>query len=282
MAMNELRYSGGKWLPVLGLVLVAAAVAAFLWLRQSPQPVVEQPVATSPAPLPGAAMPPGNQAGGVIEPPESLPPPPVPPELAAEPLPVLDESDGAFGEALSALMGERAGMLMGSHLVRRIVVIVDNLPGERLPLSRSPLRPAEGAFRVSDEGGAMTIAADNAQRYTPYVALAEAIPAERLVALYARFYPLFQAAYAELGYGPDAQFNDRLVAVIDHVVAAPEPGGPIQLVQPKIRYRFADARLEALSAGQKVMIRMGKENAGRIKARLREIRTLLTEAGRQR
>jgi hypothetical protein len=41
-------------------------------------------------------------------------------------------------------------------------------------------------------------------------------------------------------------------------------------------YLFADPQLEELSAGQKIMIRMGVENAVRIKARLREVRQGLT------
>lgn len=263
-------------------MLAAVVAVGYLWLRQSPEPAVQQPLAVPPA-MPGEpGQPPGNLSGGVIEPPASLPPPEPPAELAGEPLPELDDSDAAFGEAVSGLTGEHAGLLVINHLIRRIVVTVDNLPGERLPLARSPVRPAEGSFRVAGEGEAMSIAADNAARYTRYVRLAEALPAERVVALYARFYPLFQAAYEELGYGPAAQFNDRLVAVIDHLVAAPEVSGPVRLVQPKVRYLFADARLEGLSAGQKIMIRMGTDNATRVKARLREIRARLSEAGRSR
>ncbi|HQU43635.1 MAG TPA: DUF3014 domain-containing protein, partial [Pirellulales bacterium] len=41
-------------------------------------------------------------------------------------------------------------------------------------------------------------------------------------------------------------FNDRLVSVIDHLLAAPEPAGPVALVQPKIIYKFADPQLESL------------------------------------
>lgn len=288
MAMNGRRYCGGKWLPVLGLVLVLgfAVAAAFLWMHGESSPVVQQPVPVPPAPpsaeapqLPGMAA---NQYEGATEPPARLPPPEPPAELAGEPLPELDDSDGAFQGALSALMGEHAGLLSGDHLVRRIVVIVDNLPGSRIPYGRLPLRPAEGGFRVTGTDEALAIAPDNSARYAPYVRLAEAIPAEGLVALYARFYPLFQQAYDELGYGPDAQFNDRLVAVIDHLIAVPEPSGPIALVQPKIRYHFADPRLEALSAGQKIMVRMGRDNAVRVKARLREIRALLEASGRRR
>jgi hypothetical protein len=41
-------------------------------------------------------------------------------------------------------------------------------------------------------------------------------------------------------------------------------------------YQFADPELEARSAGQKILIRMGSENAARIKAKLQEVRRELT------
>jgi hypothetical protein len=41
-------------------------------------------------------------------------------------------------------------------------------------------------------------------------------------------------------------------------------------------YEFADPALEARSAGQKIMIRMGSENAAIVKAKLREIRHEVT------
>jgi hypothetical protein len=94
------------------------------------------------------------------------------------------------------------------------------------------------------------------------------------VAVYRRFYPLFQQAYEDLGY-PDRYFNDRLVQAIDDLLAAPEIDAPIPLVRPEVLYEFADPALESRSAGQKVLVRMGPANARRIKAKLREIRALV-------
>jgi hypothetical protein len=52
----------------------------------------------------------------------------------------------------------------------------------------------------------------------------------------------------------------------------------VKLVQPKVFYRYADADLEARSAGQKMLMRLGADDEARVKARLREIRSLLTGA----
>jgi len=132
-----------------------------------------------------------------------------------------------------------------------------------------------GPFAVTGEGGQLLIAPENAARYAPYVQLAGHIDTQQLVDVYVRFYPLFQEAYAELGM-PNAYFNDRLVDVIDHLLDTPTVGEPIRLVQPKVFYEYADPKLEALSAGQKILLRMGSANAEQIKAKLREIRQALT------
>ena len=60
------------------------------------------------------------------------------------------------------------------------------------------------------------------------------------------------------------------------MLEAPVPTGPVKLVRPKVLYQFADPELEGLSAGQKIMVRMGPENEARVKAKLREIRRALT------
>ena len=99
---------------------------------------------------------------------------------------------------------------------------------------------------------------------------------------YARLYPLFQNAYEELGY-PGRYFNDRLIAVIDHLLQAPEPAGPVQVrlvevkgnvssQRPWVRYEYVDPKLESLSSGQKIMVRVGPENERKLKASLRGFR----------
>ena len=86
---------------------------------------------------------------------------------------------------------------------------------------------------------------------------------------------MFQRAYVDLGH-PQGYFNDRLVEVIDHLLETPEVDGPVMLVRPHVLYEFQDPALEALSSGQKLMLRMGSGNAGIVKTSLQELRTLIT------
>jgi len=190
------------------------------------------------------------------------------------PLPALDDSDEPFQSALSNLMEPMSldEVFVSTDSIRRLTVTLDNLTESKLPLRLLPLKLPAGQFaveKVSDKEFVLDPA--NYQRYDNYITLAERFDSQQLPALYVRFYPLFQQAYVELGY-PDGYFNDRLVTVIDHLLATPEIEGPVKLVQPKVFYQFADPQLEALSAGQKLLIRIGPKHAARIKQKLRELR----------
>lgn len=219
-------------------------------------------------------------APATVQPPASAEPQirhPVAQQLAEKPLPALDVSDSTMTNALGELSLDKTliGLLQLHDFVRRVVATVDNLPREKLALRLMPVKLAGGKFLVSGKDERLAIGADNAARYALYLRLAGAIDTGKLVALYTHYYPLFQQAYQELGY-PKGYFNDRLVDVIDHLLAAPEVKAPVKLVRPKVFYLFADPALEARSAGQKILMRIGSENAALIKAKLRDIRGELT------
>jgi hypothetical protein len=137
-------------------------------------------------------------------------------------------------------------------------------------VDRSPIDAATGEERI-------TLASANYARYEPVVRLLSALDMRQVGLLYRSYYPLLQQAYEDLGY-PGRYFNDRLVEVIDHLLEAPVPAEPPALVQPKAMYEFADVALEERSAGQKLMVRMGPQNAARVKERLAALRAEITRA----
>lgn len=251
------------------LLLIAAGGAYFFWPSQPP-PDALLPQAES-APL--AEAPATTTAGNVAsEPPPDHYPLPAAPAPAA-PLPALADSDGPFSTALGEIAdaGLLQRALVSEQLIRRLVATVDNLPRERLAVNDRAFRRVPDAFMVKSRDGSYTLNPANEARYVPLVLLANTVGASHAAKLYLRFHPLFDKAYRELGY-PDRHFNDRLVQVIDHLLATPEITGPIELVQPKVFYQFADPALESRSAGQKMLIRMGTVNAAQVKAWLRTFR----------
>ena len=199
---------------------------------------------------------------------------PVPaPEPEAPPLPKLKESDPVVRDALTVVVGDEAvaKYLVPQEVIRRFVVTVDNLPRKKVAVELRPVKTVPGEFVASGGADSVVLDSENYARYAPLVKIVQSADSKQLAALYRRFYPLFQESYENLGY-PSAYFNDRMVQVIDHLLETPDVKGQIKLVQPSVYYQFADPRLEALSAGQKALIRMGSNNAAAVKAKLRELR----------
>jgi hypothetical protein len=241
---------------LLVFVLLCVVAGAFYWfvLREKPEPA-PAPVA-APPPAPAVAPPPRAEPGG-------------------PPLPPLADSDPDVLQALSRLLGSGAqALLLRPGIVHRIVATVDNLPGDKVPQQVMPVRPPGGTLATADQGGRLTISPANAARYARYVDLVSRVDTAELVALYRRYYPLFQQAYRELGY-PKGEFNDRLVEAIDDMLEAPQPEPPVPLVAPRAMFDYADPDLQDASAGQKILIRIGPENEARVKAKLRQIRRAL-------
>src|SRR5690242_805676 len=246
--------------PVLwfGVVLIAGIAAAFyFWLERSGRearleqmPPQRAPVQESPPPAssePAHALPEASSSAASAEP-------------EVNHLPPLSESDTFLRDSLAALLSSQAfnDIIIAKDMARRFVATVDNLPRNKLAERLLPVKPAPGAFLVSGSGEIVTLSPSNYRRYARYVALAEAVDAKQLVELYGRFYPLFQQAYRELGY-PKKEFNDRLLQAIDDLLAAPLVTQPIELVRPKVLYEFEDPGLQDLSAGQKMMVRIGPD-----------------------
>ena len=261
-----------RWI-VLAVVLSAAAGAAWLsrdvWLPPPPPAAPAATPAQEPAgsPLepiyPVAPLDSGDAGGELV------------------PLPPLNDSDQYFRLALVALFGRPLDeLLVAERLIERSVGSVDNLLRERVAETIRPLGKLPGRFAVdgsSDDAG-YYLSARNHERYESLVTLLETVDLSELIDTYRRFYPLLNEAYTLLGY-PDAHFNDRVVAVLDALLATPEPEGPVELVRAHVLFAYRDPQLEALSSGQKMLIRMGNDRARRLKRVLTRIRDELTSQG---
>lgn len=240
----------------MALVILGGGIAAYVYWQQ-----IEQEVAVQ-APPPPIATAPKPEVRQILE---------APPATA--PLPQLAESDSFVLDALAGLIGNESLMKLfhTERIIRNIVATIDSLPSMKLPLKLLPVEQASGQFMTAGKDGELSISPKNAARYTPYVKIAEAIDVKKLVGLYVRLYPLFQQAYVELGY-PNNYFNDRLIEVLDDLLEAPDLKEPVKLLQPKVLYQFADPELEALSIGQRILMRIGSKNEATMKARLLEIK----------
>jgi hypothetical protein len=264
-------------LTIAVVVLVAAAGGWYWWQGRSPAGVATVPEVTSPRVADAT--------------------PPAPPPAASEPPRIRHPIEAASAPQLPATLDPQALLieLFGRKAVlsafqlddfpRRFVATVDNLATTRAPSRLWPVTPMSGRFSVDQRAGAQVIGVDNAQRYASFIALVDNVDPRRAAQVYRQLYPQFQQAYVELGY-PNRYFNDRLVEVIDLLLATPDVelppqvhlpaiNGPVRPERPWVLYEFDDPSLASLAAGQKMMLRLGPANQRRLKARLAEFRRLV-------
>ena len=269
-----------------GIILVLLVLAAWYFLG-SKEPVVEE------APPPVAAV----QEEAPAPPPEPVEEPAVEEPIPAEepvveepPLPDLADSDPVALEALTGMVGtDPVNQFVAQEaVISRFVATVDALSGRQVPAVIQAVQGPGGDFLATADEQPDSVIVDevgdpipqfvvdpaNYQRYTPYVEMLESVDPAQAMSLFERNQPLLDEAFAQLGYS-DGDFEGRLRAVIDELLATPDVEGPVRLIKPEAYYLYADEDLEALSAGQKVLIRMGSENAARVKAKLAEIRAAL-------
>ncbi|OSZ76164.1 DUF3014 domain-containing protein [Hydrogenophaga sp. IBVHS1] len=271
--------------PIVIAAVVALAVAAWFGWRhfESSKVLPTPPVATTapadPAPPPAPAPTTAPTIQHPVDPPGT--------ETAVQPapLPALAEADALVRELVAGVVTSKdvVRFLQMDGFIRRVVATVDNLPREQAPLMVWPVYPTPQRFTTQrTDTGVENIHPDNSQRYTPFVQLIESVDSAKAVAVYRRLYPLFQQAYEELGF-PGRYFNDRLVQVLDHLIATPVQTGPLAVTlvevkgevpstRPWVRYEFADPALQSMSAGHKMLMRTGAENHQRLRARLIDIR----------
>ena len=194
--------------------------------------------------------------------------------------PRLNDSDPAMKDALSALVGANAMQyVVPEDIVRHFVVTIDNLPRQKAPAAKRP-----------DRGGAGSVPGRRAtrctprsirrisQRYDPMVNVVRQLDMQRVADTYFHFYPLVPERLPEPRI-PERLFQ-RPAGAGDRFVArdAASPAVPSSSRGPNVLYTFADPKLEALPAGQKLLLRMGPDNAAVIKAKLKELRAIITAA----
>lgn len=263
------------------IVIVAVALGAWYFSMRQDQAELEQ-VETLPAPVEQEIVAPAPrypvERVVVPEPEVEVLEVQEPPEPAV-PLPTLAESDGeVLAQAEELFPGaDLAAVLVPDYLLSRLVSTIDGLDAARLPQPMRPTQPVPGRFLVLEADDQSVISPANGERYRPYLDLVQAVDVDTMVPLYLRYYPLLQEAYLGLGY-QDVYFNDRLIEILDLLLATPEPVGLIEVRQNEAVYEFVDPDLEALAVGQKAMLRLAPDDRRALRDKLSQLRAALAGA----
>jgi len=267
--MDNLRVvddeAGTNWfrLGVIAVALIAVialGIEGYAWYQREhapPAPIAEAPPAPAAAPAVATDEAPVHPVE-VVRPPVAL---------------TRENGDAELYSELARLTGSEtvARWIRPAELVRHFVATVDALPRRQVPQQVLPTTPVPGRLVVVPSAGGTVLGAENAKRYQPWVHLLLSIDPATAASAYRRFYPLFQQAYRDLGY-PKGYFNDRLIEAIDDALEAPEPAAPPRVESPAVMWRFVDPDLESLSAGQKVLLRLGPVPGKAVRAWLKDFR----------
>lgn len=192
-------------------------------------------------------------------------------------LPALNSSDSFVNEGLRALQNGAAlvDLLAQDQIVRKFVVFAENISRGEFPQTGLPYRTLGEAMPVRNLDENLFVMDESAHsRFDYAVQTFVSMDAGAAMAFYRTLSPLFQQAYAEIGFR-NISFDETLRNAINNVLLTTNMEGPYQLVRPSIMYLYADASIENLQEVHKQLIRIGPDNTILLKEKLREFVALL-------
>lgn len=210
----------------------------------------------------------------IEEPPRAAPPEPVVPTPEPEPfeLPSLGNSDSVL-RGLATALSTHPGMaawLVSDGLIRRLVVVVDNVADGRNPSQHLPFMKPEGRFKTTGSELELHINPASFQRYDRHAQIVVSLDTEGTSMLYLALLPLMNEAYAELGY-PDTPFTNAVERAVIHLLEAPIVKDTPKLARRVAFHEYLDDTLESLTPAQKQFMGMGPDNMRLVQTKLREI-----------
>ena len=261
-------------------------------VENSPAPSPSPAPSTQPnSPLPQIRLQPQQEPASVaLSEPEiaTLPEEVEPVELAPEPelnedetnvieLPTLTDSDSFVFETLQTLQNGMAlvNALAEDQIVRKFVVFVENISRGEFPQTGLPYKGLGQEMPVSEIDDNLFVMDQVAHsRFDQVVSTFVETDTDSAVIIYHMLSPLFQQAYAEIGFR-NVSFDETLRAAINNVLRTTNMEGPYQLVKPSVMYLYADSSVENLAEVHKQLLRIGPDNTSALKAKLREFLTKL-------
>ena len=192
-------------------------------------------------------------------------------------LPPLDESDGFVRQTASGLSAhpELARWLGRTALVRTLTAVVVNVADGETPRPHLEFLAPKQRFRAARRP-AQVIVPDPAgfAGYDVFGDVIASVDAAAAAAAYRTLAPLFEAAYVDLGH-PEGGFPRALDKAMKALLAVPVLTPDVELVPHAIGFRYADPKLEGLTAAQKQFLRVGPRNVRLVQGKVRELAAAL-------
>ena len=254
------------------IVLLLLVIAGGMVLLRGIWPPEEEPAPTVTAP---PLAPPPAPVAAEIEgaTPRPAPQPPAPVE---EPLPRLEESDDAVRDALGDIPLGTNGQqyLAPGNIIERSASLIYLMAQGDVPYKLLPVSRPKAAFPFSDDGTRVVTDPAGFERFDSLTQWLGSLDLESLLSSLEWFIPLFREAWSYYGEDP-AAFDMAVVIALDLVIATPEVDlSEARLIRREAVWIFEDPAIEGLAPIQKLVLRMGPENAKILQAKAAEVRGL--------
>jgi hypothetical protein len=233
--------------------------------------------------------------GGADPPPARQPPPveptPVPQRPTDVRLPAFDSrtevqpiepprAEPRSPDVIEAIVKELsthpqfAAWLIRDDLLRRFVSAIESIAEGYSPRDELQFVGPMAPFVVQKFGEELVISPGCFHRFDVITDVFCSLDTSGAVTAYRYLKPNIAELHRSISWvSPD--FDERLLAAIDHLLEVPVDEEPLTVKRGVVRFTFVDDDLERLTDAQRQLLRMGPENARRIQLKLSELRTEL-------
>jgi len=260
----------------LSLVGMALLIGALIWgfTVDKPAPSADMPPSAPVSEAPAAIT--SQSAEDTIESvvlPE--PEPDLPPVTAPEPTIELSlaEANTQLAERLSELQIAPIDEQFASkpNAIERSVAITDILRQGEVPYKLLPVARPKQKFPFADNGLAVTMDPAGFARYDGLTNTLSKLDVNTTITLFREYQSTIEQAWQALGYA-DKSVEPALLEVLELIMLTPDIQLDARLLKDEANWVYEDESLEKLPALQKQIMRMGPENAERLKALARDLR----------
>ncbi|HSB97763.1 MAG TPA: DUF3014 domain-containing protein [Spongiibacteraceae bacterium] len=250
-----------NWKIIVIALVAVIGVGVWGWYLQREAPVTES-VELAPSGVTPAAVAPSAKSSAVAAPSTERQP------LLAVPN-SLEDSDGLVRAAVSDFAAQLTQWLTPEEQLRKWVLLVDQIADGKLPLKNRPLSYPMATFMTQRKDEKLFLDEANYARADLLITVITAIPIEHLADYYHAWRPLLDKAYGEIG--GSGGFDKRLRTAIKRVLKVQALPTQPELIRPIVYYKYADVNLEAASDIEKLMWRLGPQNAKQVQDYLRKL-----------
>ena len=199
--------------------------------------------------------------------------PVAPPKVQANELPPLDQMD-PFMRALLGALSSHPGLatwLLSDDLIRQLAAAIDKASKGESPTSDFKAFAPSTGFMVMKRGTRMAIDPAGYTRYKSLVDGLTSVDASAVVKAYRTIHPRLNEAYQKMGH-PNGEIDTAADTALTILLDTPTLKDPTYVVEATgVRWKFADAKTEALSGSQKQLLRMGPDQTDRVLVWLRAL-----------